>query len=152
AAANAIDVVRAGLAARVADDRRPKERPRERRSVLDAGWQDLRYGVRRLNHSRSVTAIALLTLALGIGANTALFQLLDALQLRPLPVRAPGELAEIRIRNPEGLRGSVSIWHASATHAIWEEIRRRQDAFSAVFAWSVGGTRLNADAVELPWI
>jgi putative ABC transport system permease protein len=151
-AANALDVVRAGLAARVAGWHRPAEIRQPRGSALDATWQDLRYGVRRLNHSRGFTAVAVLTLTLAIGANSALFQLLDAVQLRSLPVNAAGELAEIRIRNPEGLRGAVSVWHAGATNAIWEQIRRRQEAFSGIFAWSPGGTRLTADGVESRWV
>jgi hypothetical protein len=106
--------------------------------------QDLRYGLRTLGRSPGFTAVAVLTLALGIGANTGIFQLLSALRLRSLPVQAPHELAEIRIADMEsGARGSFSIWHAGATHAIWEQIRDRQQAFSGVFAWSPTGVRLS---------
>ena len=55
----------------------------------DAMIQDLRYGVRMLLKHKSFTAVAILSLALGIGANTAIFQLLDAVRLRTLPVKAP---------------------------------------------------------------
>jgi len=144
-AAGAVDVVRAGLTERVAVSRRERG---SRRSTIEATWQDLRLAGRRLNHSRGFALVALLTLALGIGANTALFQLLEAVRLRSLPVPAPSELAELRIVNFDGARGNFSIWRAGATNAIWEGIRRRQDAFSGVFAWSPAGARLSADHAE----
>jgi predicted permease len=140
-----MDVARAGLAERVADWRR--HHAERRRSVLDAVWQDVRHGVRRLNQSRGFTAVALLTLMLGIGANTALFQLLDAVRFRTLPVPSPGQLAEIRISNFGPARGSHS-WHGGATYPIYQQIRARQEAFSEVFAWSLTGTRLSNDAPE----
>jgi hypothetical protein len=134
-AAGAAEIVRAGLAERVA----VRRRTRARRAWADVLWQDLHYTARRLNRSRGFALAALITLALGIGVNTAIFQLLDAVSLRPLPVSRPRQLAEIRIRNFASARGSFSIWHAGATNAIWEQIRDRQDVFSGVFAWSGGG-------------
>jgi putative ABC transport system permease protein len=58
-------------------------------------WRDLRQGARSLAHSRTFTITAALTLALGIGANTAVFSLVDALLLRPLPYSEPERLAQI---------------------------------------------------------
>src|SRR5262249_1326635 len=55
-------------------------------------WQDRRYGARMLRKQKGITAIAILSLALGIGANTAIFSLLDAVVLKTLPVREPQEL------------------------------------------------------------
>src|SRR6185436_3398913 len=74
--------------------------------VRDVGWeswveslaQDVRYALRMLRKSPAFTSVAVLSLALGIGANTAIFTFLDALLLRTLPVGNPGELVEVRGR------------------------------------------------------
>ena len=63
---------------------------------VESIWQDLRYGARTLRASPVFTIVAILSLALGIGANTAIFQLLDAVRLRNLPVKDPQQLAGIR--------------------------------------------------------
>jgi putative ABC transport system permease protein len=62
---------------------------------MDNFWQDLRYGMRMLLKHKSVTAIAMLSLALGIGANTAIFSLVDAVLLRPLPFHEPDRLVMV---------------------------------------------------------
>src|SRR5664279_882215 len=64
---------------------------------LDSLFRDARYAVRGFMKSPGFTVVAIITLALGIGANTAVFELLDAVRMRSLPVRAPHELAEVRI-------------------------------------------------------
>src|SRR5262245_27977675 len=71
-----------------------KETYRERRSLasVETTIRDLKYGLRMLRRSPGVTAVAILSLALGIGANTALFSVVDAVLLKTLPVEAPERL------------------------------------------------------------
>src|SRR5690349_4142906 len=97
---------------------------------LDHAWQDLRYAVRQLRNSPGFAAAAVLSLTLGIGANTAIFQLVNAVRLRALPVAHPEELALIDLP-PRSMRsGWFSTRSARLTSAQWEQIRARQQAFS----------------------
>ena len=106
----------------------------------DAMIQDLRFGVRMLLKNKGFTVVAILSLAFGIGANAAIFQLVNAVRLRTLPVRAPEELVEVRMTSMKAARGGV--WREpSVSFPIWEQIRDRQQAFSGVFAW--GADRVN---------
>ena len=107
----------------------------------DEMFQDLRYGVRMLLKNKSFTAVAVLSLALGIGANTAIFQLLDAVRLRTLPVKAPQELAEVHLADTKGMRGGLGR-PTQVTNPIWEQIRERQQAFSGLFAWGTDSVNL----------
>ena len=98
--------------------------------------QDLRFALRMLLKNPGFTAVAILSLALGIGANTAIFQLLDAVRLKMLPVTAPQELAEVRIGDMTGARGSFNAPYDAVSNPIWEQIKNRQQGFSGIFAWS----------------
>jgi predicted permease len=102
---------------------------------MSAFWHDLRYAVRLLRFSPGFTFVALLTLALGIGANTAIFQLIDAIRLRTIPARNPEELATIRIADRNWGSGSFSGQYSQLTFPLWEQIRKRQEGFSAFSAW-----------------
>src|SRR5690349_3191602 len=104
-------------------------------SFVDSFWQDLRYATRQLRGSPLFTAAAILSLALGIGANTAIFQLIDAVRLRTLPVKNPQEIAKVAIDHRGGASGHFSTRYPDLTYAVWEQIRRQQQGFSAVFAW-----------------
>jgi len=103
---------------------------------MAALFQDVRYAVRMLRNNPAFTAVAVLTLALGIGANTAVFQLLDSIRLTRLPLQHPDQLAEVRIIDPHGRTGHFGAPHSNLTNPQWEQIRAQQQAFSGMFAWS----------------
>src|SRR5262245_22274226 len=118
-----------------------KEECRDTRRVrwIENTVRDLRHAVRVLQRSPGFTCVAILSLALGVGANTAIFQLLDAIRLRSLPVANPQELANIRIVGGHGGMGLNDGFNSEFTNPMWEAIRDRQEAFSGVFAWSLTG-------------
>jgi putative ABC transport system permease protein len=101
--------------------------------------QDLLYALRVLRKSPAFTAIALLSLALGTGANTAIFQLIDSLGLRTLPVAHAEQLASVRILDRSWAPGRIHGRYADITNAQWEQIRDHQQVFSGVFAWATEG-------------
>ena len=103
---------------------------------IETLWQDLRYAARQLRLNPGFALVAILSLALGIGANTAIFQLLDAVRIRTLPVKDPWELAYVRIPPPASRTGGFSSRYSHVTNPMWEQIRDRQQAFSSIFAWS----------------
>ena len=94
--------------------------------------QDLRFGYRSLKGTPIVSAVAILSLALGIGANTAIFSVLDTLVLRSLPVTEPGRLVLL-----DDEKGGRAYW----TNPIWEQVRDRADLFDGAFA--VSSTRFD---------
>ena len=97
---------------------------------LESGMQDLKYALRRLMKSPGFTIAAIATLALGIGANTAIFELLDTVLLQSLPVANPQELAEVRLVDMDKARGSVSSGYPVVTNPIWEKLREDHQGFS----------------------
>jgi predicted permease len=103
--------------------------------------QDGRFALRTLRKSWGFTLTAVLTLALGIGANTAIFQLLDAVRLRSLPVANPSTLAAVRLKT--GTRGfGITVgddYDTLLSYPMWEQIRLHQESFSGVFAWAESG-------------
>ena len=109
---------------------------------LEGLWQDVRYGGRVLRINPGFLTVATLSLGLGIGANTAIFELLDAVRLRMLPIAHPEQLAELKIaENEHCCNGNFTSRRSNFTYAQWEQIRDHQEAFSGIFAW--GDTRFN---------
>lgn len=106
------------------------------RRWIEQTAQDVRYAFRTFRRNPAFAAVAILSLTLGIGANTALFEVVTAIKLRVLPVADPDRLAEIRLTSMDGARGNRATWHSSVTQPIWREVSTRQEAFSNVFAWS----------------
>jgi predicted permease len=95
-------------------------------------WQDIRYGIRMLRKYPGFTGVAVLTLALGIGANTAIFTLIDALLLKSLPVPDPQELALVTEKG-----------HSSLPYPLYEQFRDGSQCFRDLFAAdSIGKRRL----------
>jgi putative ABC transport system permease protein len=103
---------------------------------MDALLKDLRFGMRQLRLSPMFTAVAILSLALGIGANTAIFQLIDAIRLRSLPVGNPQELAYLDFAKGSQRGGWWSTRSAVFTSAQWDSLQAHQQAFSGMIAWS----------------
>ena len=103
--------------------------------MTDLLWQNVRYALRLLRISPGFAIAAIGSLALGTGANTAIFQIFDAIRLRMLPVKAPQQLVELRIDDMTHARGTW-IRPASLTTPLWEEVRDHQHALSGTFAWA----------------
>src|SRR3989442_2316324 len=107
---------------------------------------DIRLAFRSVRATPIVSLVAVLSLALGIGANTAIFSIVNSLLLRALPVREPQQLALV---TDDATRG-IEAW----TNPIWEQMRDRRDLFDASFAWSTqrfnlaaGGETLFVDGI-----
>src|SRR5689334_5227278 len=105
---------------------------------MDALLQDLRYGIRMLVKNPGFTTIAVLTLALGIGANAAIFTIVNALFLQSLPVQNPEEL--VALGDPAAVHDS---WHGTPTteissYPLYRELRDSTSAFTAVAAAGSG--------------
>jgi len=117
---------------------------------FDGAWQDLKFGVRLLRLNPAFAAVAILSLALGVGANTAIFELLNAVRLRPLPVPHPEQLADIRIAGDDDRTGMFTGRHPNLTNPLWERLRERQDGFSSVFAWGTNDFELSSGGPSRP--
>ncbi len=126
----------------------------EGNSLLASIRQDIRYGLRMLAKSPGFTTVVVLSLALGIGANTAIFSLIDAVMLKMLPVRHPEQLTLLNwaAQGPPGIMPANGIIHSlsgnmdqdktgrftstSFSYPTFEEIHARNDVFSKVFAFA----------------
>ena len=98
---------------------------------------DIRYGLRQFARTPGLTAVAILTLAIGIGATTAIFSLLDAATLQRLPVQHPEQLRTVIVTTPAG------AWMGNVPSVFFDQLREAPSSFSGVFAfWR---TTMNVD-------
>ena len=130
--------------------------PVEEVEIMQSFWQDMRYGARMLLKQKGLTAIALLSLALGIGANTALFSVVDAMLLKKLPVTEPDRLVLFGSRAPRDFSAGSYTGNsdedpvtkesimASFPYQSFVRFREQPGALSDVFAF--GGVGLNVSA------
>jgi hypothetical protein len=109
--------------------------------MLDTLWQDSRQAIRALRNDPGFTAVTALSLALGIGANTAVFSLINAVMLKTLPVSHPEQLVQVTAGGGGGEYFS---------NPVWEQIRDRQDAFSGIFAYCRWGFDLASGGEARP--
>ena len=107
----------------------------------DAMIQDLRFGLRMLLKNPGFTAVAVLSLALGIGANTAIFSLVDAVLLKVLPVKSPEQLIALDSFNQRGEQRNFS-------HPVFEQLRAHTPVFSGIFAATDGTDRMEMTGPE----
>jgi macrolide transport system ATP-binding/permease protein len=131
-------------------------RDMRRLNLIENLVQDLRYGLRMLAKSPGLTAVVVLSLALGIGANTAIFSLIDAVLLKMLPVQNPQEIALLSWSShgwAEGIMSNVAgdmdedkagrMSSPSFSYAVYDEIRAHSQAFSSVLALAGNDSQLN---------
>ncbi len=106
-------------------------------------WQDVRYGLRMLAKNRGFSLIVILTLALGIGANTAIFSVINAVLLRPLPFKDPAQLVDLRVT--ENAPGNYPL--TGEDYLDWVAQNRTFEAMS-LYGWDHGVNTSGSDSSE----
>ncbi|HEV2348308.1 MAG TPA: ABC transporter permease [Terriglobia bacterium] len=112
-------------------------------SMLETFSQDIRYGLRSLRRTRAFTVVAALSLALGIGANSAIFSIVDSELLRPWPVKDPARLAMVtteRVKEPDS---------SLSSYLDYLDMRQQVSAFSDVVAYGERGAFVSSDGQRL---
>jgi len=102
---------------------------------LDKLWRDLRFGLRSLRQSPGFAATAILTLALGVGANTAVFSVMNAVLLRSLPVADPDRLVYLRTSNPPRGTGTIDT-NETFSYPVYDALRKQTGAISPLIAFA----------------
>jgi predicted permease len=102
---------------------------------LDKLWRDLRFGLRSLRQSPGFAATAILTLALGIGANTAVFSVMNAVLLRSLPVSDPSRLVYLRTSNPPRGTGTIDS-NETFSYPVYDALRKQTGGVSPLMAYA----------------
>jgi predicted permease len=110
---------------------------------MNTFMQDVRYALRQLRKSPGFTATAVLTLALGIGATTAIFTLVHAVMMRALPVSKPGELYKIGKENECCIEGGMQHDWVIFSYDLYEQFRDHTPAFSSLAASQAGSTTIS---------
>jgi len=109
-------------------------------TIVDRLWQDLRYSLRVLATNSGFTAVAVLSLALGIGANAAIFTIINALLLRDLPVREPERIVQLSLIRHDG--------KPPFSYPMFREVERGQRVFTGLFGWgNSSGTNVEVRGV-----
>jgi hypothetical protein len=112
--------------------------------MIEQLLNDLRYGAKVLWKSKGVTIVAVVSLAIGIGANSAIFSLVNSMLLRPRPVSQPEQLVEVFVGEGE------NPYHATS-YPSYLELRDRNEVFTGLAAYGVEQLKLGGDNVEQIW-
>src|SRR5215813_11309358 len=103
--------------------------------MLESLVQDVLYGIRQLRQTPGFTLVAVMSLARGVGANTSMFQLVNSIRLKMLPVHEPEQLVTVEFAKGSARSGWASTRSARLTYEQWDQIRAQQQAFNGVLAW-----------------
>jgi hypothetical protein len=113
------------------------------RAWLERLWQDVRYGCRILGKNSGFTTVAVVSLAIGVGANCAIFSFADALLLRPLPVARPGEIMTVGSMNTlESLRATALV----SSYRDYVDVRDRASSYEGLAAFSYNTAGFASDS------
>ena len=106
--------------------------------------QDLKYALRMLKKNPAFTAVAILTLAVGIGANSAIFSVVNSVLLRPLPYREPGQLVRVYSEFP-----TMQLQKFWVSPPEFLDIQREAQSWEAIGAWAPGGQNVGTESEPL---
>ena len=102
---------------------------------LDKLWRDVRFGLRGLRQSPGFAITAILTLALGVGANTAVFSVMNAVLLRSLPVQDPQRVMYVKTSGAPRHANNTGDWETSLSYPVYDGLRREKSVLSEVMVY-----------------